>query len=94
MGPAASSWPGTYDSLLPQEAGGELVVYTEKASTMPAPAGRGTHQKAMEEAAPANCLCAHYFPQGHRWETGTGVWRGCEQCLLGLDSFCLHFTSC
>lgn len=94
-GPAASSLAARMTvCCLKRREGSWWSVYTEKASATPAPAGRGTHQKAMEEAAPANCLCAHYFPQGHRWETGSGVWRGCEQCLLGLDSFCLHFTSC
>lgn len=64
------------------------MVYTEKAPATPAPAGRGTNQKAMKEAAPANCLCAermaHYFPQGHRWETWAGIWRGCEAMFAGL----------
>lgn len=78
MGPAASSLAGHIVCCLKRQ-GGELVVYTEKVPATPAPAGRGTNQKAMEEAAPATCLCAertaHYFPQGHRWETGAGVWR-------------------
>lgn len=52
------AWLGTFDSLLPHEAGGELVVYTEKGPAMPAPAGGGTNQEAMEEAALASRLCA------------------------------------
>lgn len=96
MGPAASSLAGHIVCCLKRQ-GGELVVYTEKVPAMPAPAGRGTNQKAMEEAAPANCLCAertaHYFPQGHRWDTGAGVWRGCEAMFAGLGLFLppLHF---
>lgn len=97
MGPAASSLAGHIVCCLKRQ-GGELVVYTEKVPATPAPAGRGTNQKAMEEAAPATCLCAertaHYFPKDTDGKLGQVSGEAVKQCWLGLDSFCLHFASC
>lgn len=64
---------------------------------MPPPAGRGTNQEAIEEAALASCLCAEGMAHSFFWGQ-TGNWGRCpeamEQCLLGLHSSCLYFTSC
>lgn len=77
---------------------GELVVDTEEGLAMPAPAGRGTDQEAMEQTAPDSCLCAdrmaHSFPQGHRRKPGQVSGEAVEQCQLALHSSCLPFTSC
>lgn len=69
------------------------MVFTEKWLAMPASAGRGINQEAMEGAAPVSCLCAHEFPQERRQETRAGVWRGCGTVFAGLEVFLppLHF---
>lgn len=78
------AWLGTFHSLLPHEAGrGAGGLHRKAATAIPASAARGTNQGAMEEAAPASCLCAHDFPQGHRRETGASVWRGWGAVFAG-----------
>lgn len=75
------AWLDTFDSLLPQEAGrGAGGLHWKRA-------GRGTNQKAMEEAAPASCLCRENgtpAPTEGNWgKRPEGLWSSvCWACTL------------